>query len=178
MKRLIGLLLAVWFLDFDASGAFAEVIISSSRTINATPTIDTNIYASGDLLGTKLTFAGAAKEGVGSGTIHTVVISDLDKESANVDLIIFNSNPSATTFSNNSALDIDDADLSKIACVISITTHATFNDNGVSYANGTNCVFEIADASTPTLYGALVVRATPTYTTAADITVRLSILQD
>lgn len=178
MKRLLGLLFAVWFLDFDASGAFAQVIISSSRTLNATPTIDTAIYASGDLLGTKMTFAGAAKEGVGSGTIHTVVLSDLDKESANVDLIIFNANPSATTFTNNAALDIDDADLSKIACIISITTHATFSDNGISYANGTNCVFEIADAATPTLYAALVVRATPTYTTAADLTLRLSILQD
>lgn len=178
MKRLLGLLFLVWFYHFDASGAFAEVIISSSRTINATPTIDTAIYASGDLVGGKLTFAGAAKEGVGSGTIHTVVISDLDKESANVDLVIFNSDPTGTTFTNNAAFDIADADLPKVACVISITTHATFNDNGVSYANGTNCVFEIADAATPTLYGALVVRATPTYTTAADITVRLSILQD
>lgn len=178
MKRLVGLLFAVWFLDFDASGAFAEVMISSSRTLNATPTIDTAIYASGDLVGGKLTFAGAAKEGVGSGTVHNVVIQDLDKESANYDVIIFNSNPTETTFQDQSPLDIADSDLSKVVCIVSVTTHATFADNGVSYANGTNCVFEIADASTPTLYAALVVRATPTYTTAADLTLRLSILQD
>lgn len=157
--------------------ALGQVVNGSSRTISVTPTIDTNIYASGDALGGLQTISGAGRVGIGSGIIHAVVVTDLDKEGADIDVIVFSGNPSATTVTNNAALDVDDADLVKIVCVIQVTSDSAFSDNGVSFAHGNNCVFR-ADVATGTLYAIAVARGTPTYASASDLTFRYSVLQD
>jgi hypothetical protein len=156
--------------------AFADTpIITFARTISVTPTINTAAYTAGDAVGGLQTLSGAGRFGVHTGVIHSVVVTDLSDQSADLDIIIFSSNPSGTTVTNNSALDIADADLSKVVCVIQVTSHASFADNGVSFAHGTNCVFESADG---VLYAAVVARDTPTYAAASDLTFRYSILQD
>lgn len=183
-SKLIGILSRIPIIIFSilllTSNSFAASDtnpINRSETISVTPVINTAIYASGDLLGTKMTFANAGRPDIGSGVIQTVTILDKAALGADIDVIIFDSDPSATTFTNNNPLTVNDADLTKILCVIPVTTDAAFVDNGVSYSNGTNCVFKGASAAT-TLYVAMVVRGTPTYVSASDITLRLNIMQD
>lgn len=162
---------------FFSGVANAQVIETSSRTISVTPTIDANIYASGDFLGGLQTISGAGRVGVGSGVLHSVLVSDLDKEGADIDILIFDSNPSGTTVTNQSAADIADADTPKIVCVIQVTSDSAFNDTGVSFATGQNCIFK-GDTATGTIYAVAVVRGTPTYASTTDLTFRYSILQD
>ncbi len=166
----------VWLIALTGS-AVAETSITATKTISVTPTIDTNIYASGDALGGLQTLTGAGRIGIGTGIIHSVLIADLDSEAADIDLWIFSSNPSGSTITNNVAQTIVDADLVKVVCVIQVTTDSAAVTNGVSFAAGNNCVFQ-ADAATGTLYVVPIVRGTPTYTSASDLTFRYSILQD
>lgn len=156
---------------------------SKIRTISVAPTVDTNAYTSGDLVGPKqtLTAAGACSTltsvgGLCSGIIHSVTVTDLEKQSGDFDIIIFSSNPTGTTFTDNAAFDIADTDLPKVACVIQVTTDVLFNDNGVAIAQGVNCVFD-AKETDGTLYAAVVTRSTPTYS-ASGLTFRYGILQD
>lgn len=151
-------------------------IITASTTISVTPEINTVQYTSGDLLGGKQEIANAARSGIYSGVVHSVLISDLAAQGADIDIVIFSANPTATTFTNNSALDIADADLPKIVCVIQVTNDSAFADNGVSFAAGNNCVFSLSNSTS--LYSAPVVRGSPTYVSASDLTFRYSILQD
>jgi len=160
------------------STAFADTIISTKTTVlSSTPTIDTAIYASGDSIGGLITLTNAAYALTGSGFISYITIADKDREGADIDVVFFTSNPSATTFTNNAALTINDADLVKIACVVNVTTDAIFVDNGVSYVSSANCPFDLGYNNT-TLYAALVSRGTPTYTSTSDLTLRVGILQD
>lgn len=173
MKKILGL---VAFFLFASVSLADTVIITKTRAPSVTPVIDTNIYAAGDAVGGKLSFTGAVKDTVKSGIISNIMITDLDKEAADLDVIFFNADPTGTTFTNNAALDIADADLSKIVCTVSVTTDMAFADNGTSYLNNINCPFYLASGTT--LYGALVARGTPTYTSVSDLVVRVGILQD
>lgn len=176
MKRLLNLLVLGVLLGI-ASPVLADTPIQTrSKTISIAPTVDTGAYATGDLVGPMQTLTGAGFTGVYTGIIQSVTITDLDNQAADFDLVIFSSNPSGTTFTDNAAFDIADADLPKVVCVIQVTTNVAFNDNAVIIANGTNCVFD-AVASTGILYAAAVIRSAATFT-ASGLTFRYSILQD
>lgn len=172
-KAFIG---AIATLVFSNLAIADTMIITKSKTISVAPTVDTLAYASGDLVGPKQTLTGAGVSGVATGTIQSVVITDLDNQNADFDLVIFSSDPSGTTFTDNAAFDIADADLPKVVCVIQVTTNVALADNGVIIANGNNCVFD-AVATGGTLYAAAVIRSAATFT-ASGLTFRYSVLQD
>lgn len=140
----------------------------SNLIISVSPTVDTNIYASGDLVGGKLTLTDAALAGPTKVVLQAVEIVDLAKQSVALDVVLFGANPSATTFTDNAAFDIDDADLPKVLGVVSVTTWYAFNDNSVGQARG----LSLPVTSTGSLYAALVSRATPTFAAATDVTIR------
>ena len=178
MKRGIGqAFICIALILCCLSSAIADTaIITKSKTISVAPTVDTVAYASGDLVGPKQTLTGAGFTGVYTGTIQSVTITDLESQNADFDLVIFSSDPSGTTFTDNAAFDIADTDLPKVVCVIQVTTNVAFADNGVVIANGTNCVFD-ATATGGILYAAAVIRSAATFT-ASGLTFRYSILQD
>lgn len=168
------ILTATFLLCFLPSMLFAA---ENSRTgvVTTTPEIDTSAYSDGDLIGELQTLANATSPTVFGGIIAQVVITDKDAESTNIDVVYFDTNPSATTFTDNAAFDVADADLTKIICVVAITTHKLFADNGISEAQNVNCPFR---ASSSTIYAAFVAREAVTYTSASDLSLRTGILQD
>lgn len=151
---------------------------TSGRTaqVSATPTITAGAYSAGDLVGGKLSFSSAVRSAGGGGMLHTVVITDLGKQDAVLDLVLFDSDPSGTTFTDNDPLDVADADLTKIVGVVQVLTYTDFNDNSVACEPAAGIVFKLASGTT--LYGALVARTAPTYASTSDLTVRLGILQN
>ena len=181
MKKIFNLLFALLLLP---SIVFAQTVVSSkTKVISVAPTVSTSAYSTGNLIGPKQTLTGAGacdttvgQTGLCGGIINSVTITDLEKQSADFDIIIFSSNPSATTFTDRAAFDIDDADLPKVACVISVTTDVLFNDNAVAVNQNAGCVFS-APATSGTLYAAVVIRSTATYS-ASGLTFRYGILQD
>lgn len=73
-----------------------------------------NTYADGELIGNLFRLRGAVHKTKGKSTLMSIVLHDLDDQKSKVELVVFDSNPSGTTFTDNAALDIDDADLPKI----------------------------------------------------------------
>jgi len=157
-------------------GAIAQEINILSKVVEAAPTIDTSAYSTGDLIGAELALLGAVRSGVSSGVIDSIEIVDADRETVDIDVVFFDANPAAFG-ADNAAFDPTDADLLNIVCVVSVTTHVDFNDNGVSIARGVNCPFKLAQGQT-TLYAALVSRAAVTYTAATDLLLRVGVRQD
>lgn len=147
------------------------------------PTITAGVYASGQLIGGKLTFLGVFDGQVNTAEVRQVIVYDKAKQGVSLDLILFSSDPSATTFTDNATFAVGAADLTKISTVIPISTHSAFSTNGVSYAvNISQPIFSTVDATTQsgrrTIYGALVSRGAPTYASTSDLTVRINIIQD
>ena len=158
-------------------GARPVYLLGNPTTVevSATPTVDTSIFASGDVLhSTIMTFSGAVRAAGATGTILGFTLMDFDVEKSPLELWLFTT--SATIPTANAAWSITDADMQK--CIGVLPT-------GVYYASALNAIAKTvpllpfkADAAETAIYGALVTRGTPTYTAGTDIKVVLQIAQD
>jgi hypothetical protein len=138
------------------------------KTITVTPTVDTLIYASGDLIGGLLTFDGVRL--IGGAVIKTITLVDQAKQNAAIDLILFGGNLSGTTLTNNGVLDVADADLLTYLGHVSIpaANYAPFNDNSAATVKDIN-LYLLPAATGTAIYGLLVSRGTPTYAASTDL---------
>lgn len=164
--------------------------VGSVLVVESTPTIDTNIYTSGDLVGTKISLTPAVRAIElpsiikGTGTIVSVIITDLGKQDATIDVVFFDTDPSNTTFTNNTALTINDTDLLNIIGLATIDTWKDFVNNSVGITSAAIAFpLVLQETTTPTtpdttLYAAMVTRGTPTYASTTDLTLRVGILVD
>lgn len=144
----------------------------------ATPTVSNGVaYASGDLIGTKMTFGSGIQE-LTQPFVSAVGLTDLDKQSAAMTLILFDGDPSGTTFTDNAVLDIADADLPKVIGTFAIAAagYAAFNDSSYFFS-GTASKVPLAMRGS-TLYGCLLSGGTPTYTSTTAITLQLFVSAD
>jgi hypothetical protein len=146
-------------------------------TVAVTPTVSTSpAYAAGDAVGGKQTFSSATRISAHSGRVKSVIVTDLAKQNAVMDFILFNADPSGTTFTDNSALDVADADVSKIFARVPLVDWCGFNDNSVCAVNNLSLDFKLSSGSS--IYGCLITRGTPTFAGTSDIVVTLVIEQD
>lgn len=109
--------------------------------------------------------------------LQSIIIQDLSKQSLAVDVVFFNANPSATTFTDNSALDIADADLPKVVGVVSIVAgdYAAFNDSSVATKYNINLPLSVTTGQN--IWFCLVSRGTPTYV-ADELSIAFGVKQD
>jgi hypothetical protein len=162
----------------DEGGTYAPLVRAGfTKAVVATPALDTAAYAANDNMGGKLSFASVTRIAAGAGFIASVVLVDQDNEKGACDLVLFGADPSGTTFTNNAAMDIADADMAKIVGVVNFVAadYVSFADNAIAFKQ-TAISFTLAAGTT--LYGALVSRDSKTYTAANDIVITLSVLVD
>lgn len=157
--------------------------VTAPRTIQCavTQTVTANsAYASGNAVGGKITCANAARGPGLGGIIQTVWVSDKAGNNVPYEFWPFNADPSATTVTNKTAIAINTADLTKVAgppiAISGVYLGATATMGIVGFG-GLGQAFKLASDNT-TMYGILVTRGTPTYTSTSDVTVNITILPD
>ena len=147
-------------------------------TITLTPTLTVaGAYVANDFVGTSATaliFAGAARVAGGSGVIKSALIVDGDLQSIGCELWLFDTN--VTPPADNAAWTISDADAATCIGVIPFSTYYASALNSVSNGIVPNGGIEFSAVAT-TIWGCLVTRGTPTYT-SGKLSVRLNIMQD
>ena len=140
-----------------------------------TPTISSGaVYAAKDAIGALMTFSNAARASGGSIWIDRVQVLDKGQQMATLDLVLFDRTLTAPT--DNAAFDPTDAELATAVAVVPIIAadYKDFNDNSLADRPvGVEAVLNGTD-----LFGVLVARSTPTYTSTSDIVVTLTLLQD
>lgn len=144
------------------------------RKKTAQLTVDTNAYTAGDLIGGKMTFdlSDFRDRDI---FIRSAFVYDQSKNDKDYILVLFGADPAATTFTDQAAFDVDDADLTKIIGTISLATLTGFNDNGVSMVQALALPIPLDPKGNMTLYAALVSVADPTFAAATDVSVALVI---
>lgn len=149
----------------------------------AHPYPNTDAYGAGDLVGTKMEFADAIQADYGAGEIVSVVVVDKDKQSKALDLLIFTEDLAANTGAgttwatgNNAALRVADSDAMNCIGKISVSTgnYSVLSDNSIAVTT-TGLPFYIKGSRS--LYGLVVSRGTPTYSTDG-LLIRLGIERD
>ena len=138
-------------------------------------------YAVDDLLGGKITITDADDQKHRSGSIKYITLIDLSSEGVdkvtNIKVTLFDSDPDSTTFTENAALDIDDADLPKVIAVVLLDDHYKWTDNGITQKLGLDIPFRLRDSNN--LYACMRVKnATSGYNSTAELTLRIGIEED
>lgn len=172
MKRLLILFL------FLASTANAQNY-TERRRVCVTPTITAGAYSAYDSVGGLMEFPNVLRSTLNSGVLTSAKIVDLSSQIVGYELAIFSQNPSSTTFTDNAAIDIDDADISKLLGPVSFSTsdRFAFADNSVSSKTAQYMPVRFTGAPR-TIYGALRSTGTPTYAGTSDITVCITVEGD
>ena len=146
----------------------------SIQVVTITPTVSTSpAYTSGDAVGGKNTITLNVASGF-KGVLREIEIVDQAKQSAAIDLMFFKADPAATTFTDNAALDVADADLLNHCGTISVAAanYAALYDNSVATLSNQSLRLE---ANSTSIYMVLITRGTPTYAATTDIQVTLTI---
>lgn len=176
MKRALLALLLIPGVAFAGNGP--------TKFVSASPTCDTSVYATGELVGGLLTFSGALQTNAGTGYVVSVNMVDKAAQGVDFDVVLFGDNPSSTTFTDQVALDIADGDLAKVIAVVPLAGTASrfaFSDNSVHFSGSLALPIRTdltLATRTGTVYGALVSRGTPTFAASTDVTIVLGISQD
>ncbi|OGO26419.1 MAG: hypothetical protein A2136_05435 [Chloroflexi bacterium RBG_16_54_11] len=83
-------------------------------------------YVAGDLIGVKLTIAAGTPASGGSGRLKSIVMVDKANASPEVLLIIFDADPSGTTFTDADTLAVVTADQPKVVAIVKISSSDWF----------------------------------------------------
>lgn len=136
-------------------------------------------YSSGDAVGGLLTFTGSLNKVAFSGTLVSVLLTDTSKQNANIDVIIFNANPTGSTITDNAAINIVAADVGKIIARVPIAAanYTSFSATSVPLVPAQVACLQLA-AEGVILYAAMVTTSTQTYAATTAISLRLGIVQD
>ena len=131
--------------------------------IKITVASTTAAYEAGDLIGAKNTLTDIWEYSNQTPILCNLTVRDLTKQNAAMTIVIFDADPTGTTFTDNAALDIADADLAKVIAVIPVaaTDYVSFNDNSVATVR--NLAIPLDAASGNDIYCAVVSGGAPAY---------------
>ncbi len=154
---------------------------TNTRNISITPPVEASPdYADGDVIGGKMVLANAARsEGGRSGNVVQAHVYSLVNIAASVPIrvILFNSDPDASTFTENSALSIASADLSKILGVINLDQRLDLGTPVMLYAGQPIVLpFDLADEAV--LHAVAVAGGAINLAGTSDLTFHFGIHQD
>lgn len=154
-------------------GGFTKVSTSSPVVTAA------SAYASGNLIGGKLTFAGLGRIAGGTGLVQMGAIASKAAQSFACDLVLFHTDPAATTFTDKSAFALHATDWDKVLGVVPFTAASWYALGTPSFAQATALAMAYKVASGQSdIYGALVSRGTPTFGSTSDLKVIVKGLLD
>ena len=146
-----------------------------NKIIEITEVLSNNAgaYDAGDAIGTLIEFENAASVYKGYGVIRKLTVIDLSKQSAVLDLHLFNQ--TFTPTADDAVFDPSDADMAHSLGAIHVAAADwdNCNDSGVATVE---CYFPfvlVADGSS--LFGQLSCVGTPTFAAIGDVTVKLTI---
>jgi len=154
---------------------FSNTVVVGSNEL----TPSTVAYTAGDVVGNLLTFTDIVPGDFGGGTLTGAELIDTSTVIASIDLLLFDSIPDSTNYdSDNAALDIADTDLARAIGVISFSSADVkqFADNQIYFVSGGSQGIYLNDDNE--LYGALVARSAPSYSSGETLMVKLHIQRD
>lgn len=146
-------------------------VSSVAPTVSASPA-----YSSGDVIGGKMTFAMARIAG-GTGLVQMASIHCKSAQTFACDLVLFHTDPVASTFTDNAPLSVNAADFDKVLGVVHITDWTSLGTPSFAEATQLAMAYKIASGQTDG-YGVLVARSTPTLASTSDLKVVVKSLLD
>jgi hypothetical protein len=161
-----------------------QIKVQVAQTVTAA-----SAYAAGNAIGGLQTIAGAARVSgslgaAGTGGILTgLMMNSKSLQTTQVDVFLFDANPSGSTCTDKTAFSLATADFDKVIGVVTIPGTAA---NGAGWYAGTVGSTGVATyypvtydlASATSIFACAVTRGTPTYTATTDVSFKYNILRN
>lgn len=157
------------------TGRPIDPLETPASVVEITCSLDTNIYAAGDVLFATQEIANAARSAGGKVMLNSITVIDLDDQGIAFDLVLLTANSSLGA--ENAAPDIDDTEVLDVAGVVSIVAD-DYTDLGgarVATVRDIGLLIEAAAGET-SLWAAGITGGTPTHS-AAGLKIRFGLLQ-
>lgn len=166
-----------------------EVASNQIKVQVAQTVTSASAYASGNAVGGLMTIAGAARVSgslgaAGTGGILTgLMMNSKSLQTTQVDVFLFDANPTTSTCTDKTAFSLATADFDKVIGVVTIPGTAA---NGAGWYAGTVGSTGVATyypvtydlASSTSMFACAVTRGTPTYTATTDVSFKFNILRN
>jgi len=148
----------------------------AAANVAITLSLDTNIYASGDVLADTQAVTGAIRSAGASAILQSLSLLDKDDQTAaGIDLVFLNANVSLGT--ENAAPNISDSNAAAILGIVSLVAGDFIDVGGAKVATKANIGLLVTPATGTTIYVAAITRGSPTQT-AAGIVLTLGLKQE
>lgn len=157
-------------------GGHTVIVRASGTTVG----VSGAAYSAGDVIGDQspIKLAKAARVRLGTGVIHSVTVYDKSAQALELDIIFFDSRPSSTTFTDNSALTLSDLDIEKVIGTVTIGAgdYVSFAASAVGTKTAINLPFQSRNVEGD-IYIAVLTQGAPTYA-ADELSIAVGIFQD
>ena len=164
----------------SASNTKLDTLIANTGVgsvfLTNTPTVAATTHALDDVVGGKISLAGAARVSGGGGIIQSVMVNVQDAVTAIYDVIFFGTNPTNSTFTDDGTINLVAADQPFVLGVVKCTDIISMGTRKLVQATGIALPFKLSTGTT--LYAVIVARGSAAYTTANGVTLNVGLLQD
>jgi len=151
-------------------GGFSEVV-------TVAPTVTAASYSAGNAVGGKQTLANAVRTASKTAILDSITLLDRSNSKATMEIVIFDSDPSAATITDKTAFVFNTDDLKVLARLsVAATDYVTINSKAIVTLKGLGVVVKAASGTS--LYAALITTGTPTFAATTDIQLKYGFLQD
>lgn len=144
-------------------------VVGISAKVPVTPTVTSGAYTANDVIGGKLTFADMARVSGGSGWLQSVTIGLKAAITPNLELWLFDADPTNTSLADNAAWSLNAADLGKVFAIVKFAA-ADWCDGGTPNVASIEYVRKYSLTAT-SMFGYLVDRTGVTLTSTSDVVV-------
>lgn len=155
--------------------------VGGNTTIN-TPAlaVTAGAYTAGFAVGGILTLTSAMRKSGGSGVLQSLMMVDHANQKAQMEVLIFDSNPAGGTYADHGAAAIGDADIAKLLHRISIAATDWVSLGGTARAIvDVNAIAKPVVASgSANLFMVIITLGTPTFANTTDLEARLGFFRD
>jgi len=152
--------------------------IKKDLELTATPVVSAStVYASGDNVGGLMKLKATSPDRMPDTQycrIVSIIVHDKSTQAENIDVYLYKSNPSGSTFTDNVAQTLTDADNLKVKHVENLTSYDSAAANGLAGATSLSVGMPFTDG----IYASFITRGTPTYDSTSDLTLTVSIEWD
>ena len=159
-----------------ATDASQRIVVASDApvhvpydVVSVTPTVSTTpAYASGDAVGGKQTITSACRLSSGDTILQTLTVVDKGNQKQPLTILLFDSDPSAATITDNSAF-VFSTDISKLVAKVNVLAadYETVNSIGIATLGNLGVLMKASGSAN--LFAAVVTTGTPQYASTSDL---------
>jgi hypothetical protein len=145
------------------------------KTIVVTPAITAGVYHASDNIGGKMKLTDALRDDGGSALLVSLVVTDKANQKPVMQVVLFESDPSAATLTDNAAI-VFSTDIAKVVAIIDVpsTSWYTVGSMGIATVGPLSKAVEAA-AGSNNLWAAAMVAGTPTFAAVSDLTFKFGL---